>query len=105
MDNIGPVQQLAEATLVGNSIKLYGKGKFMLAGEDGNAFAIMSRVSRALKKAGWSLRAVTLVTEDMKADNYNHLLRVAMGLQDPRWVELEDMAAELDLRRRELEDE
>ena len=48
-----PVEQLSEVLLVEESIKKYGKGRFILTGENGNVFAIMGRVRRALRKAGW----------------------------------------------------
>lgn len=49
------------------------KPKCRLTGEDGNAFAILGRVTRAMRKAGQG----HLVAEMMKkatAGDYNHLL-------------------------------
>ncbi|MAH47421.1 hypothetical protein CMI37_16475 [Candidatus Pacearchaeota archaeon] len=76
-----PTERLGEVTLVVESLKQHGGGKFGLTGLDGNAFSIIGRVSRALRKAGWGPRAVELVQEDMTSGDYNHLLRVAMGVQ------------------------
>jgi hypothetical protein len=44
-----------------------------LVGEDGNAFAIMGRVSKALKRAGHADLAEKYLQEAQSGD-YNHLL-------------------------------
>ena len=48
-----------------------------LVGEDGNAFAIMGRVMRALRKAGHG-DAVKAYTDAATSGDYNNLLRVTM---------------------------
>lgn len=49
-----------------------------LSGEDGNAFAIMSRVKKALKSAGATKEDIdTYLSESMSGD-YDNLLRTAM---------------------------
>jgi hypothetical protein len=48
-----------------------------LAGEDGNAFAIMARLDRALARAGASPEYRTAVITEMTASDYDHLLAVA----------------------------
>ena len=48
-----------------------------LIGEDGNAFAIMRKVSKALRKAGHGDLAQTYRNEATSGD-YNHLLMVTM---------------------------
>jgi len=48
-----------------------------LVGEDGNAFAILGKVSGALKKAGFMEEAKAFKKEAMEGD-YNHLLNTAM---------------------------
>jgi hypothetical protein len=55
-----------------------GKVEVALVGEDGNAYAIMGRVSRALKAAGYSKQAIEEYGEASRSGDYNHLLRVAM---------------------------
>ncbi|AIY01184.1 hypothetical protein ART_1585 [Arthrobacter sp. PAMC 25486] len=47
-----------------------------LTGNDGNAFAIMGRVSRALREAGHGADVAEYRIESMDGD-YNNLLRVA----------------------------
>lgn len=49
-----------------------------LVGEDGNAFSILGRWSRAARKAGWSKEDIDAVMNDAQSDDYNHLLRVIM---------------------------
>jgi len=53
-----------------------------LAGEDGNAFAIMGRVRKALKNAGYPPEAIAEYTQDSQSGDYDHLLQVAVS-----WVE------------------
>ena len=48
-----------------------------LVGQDGNAFAIMGRVSAALRKAGHGDAVKPYMDEAMSGD-YDHLLRVTM---------------------------
>jgi hypothetical protein len=48
-----------------------------LIGEDGNAFAILGTVSRALKRAGYQKEAKEYMAEAMSGD-YDHLLQVTM---------------------------
>ena len=48
-----------------------------LVGEDGNAFAIMARVSQALKSAGVSKEEIDLYTKESMAGDYDNLLRTA----------------------------
>jgi len=58
------------------------KPEVRLAGEDGNAFAIMARVSRALRKAGADEEYITKYLEESKSGDYDNLLRVAMEYVD-----------------------
>lgn len=53
------------------------KIKVKLLGDDGNAFLILGKVSRALKRAGRKEEAKAFVEEATQGD-YNHLLRTAM---------------------------
>lgn len=55
-----------------------------LSGEDGNAFAIMGRVSAALRKAGATTADVKEYMDESMSGDYDHLLQTAM-----RWVEVE----------------
>ena len=51
--------------------------KVKLIGEDGNAFYILGKVSRELRKAGETELAKAFIEEAMKGD-YDHLLRTCM---------------------------
>lgn len=55
-----------------------------LVGEDGNAFAILGRVRRALRKAGATPEELQQYSDEATAGDYNDLLRVTM-----EWVEVE----------------
>jgi len=52
-----------------------------LAGEDGNAFAIMGRVARAMRRAGVSKAEIDAYYEESKSGDYAELLVTAT-----RWV-------------------
>lgn len=52
-----------------------------LVGEDGNAFAILGRVSKALKQSGQPEAAAEYM-EKATAGDYDHLLRVTMEYVD-----------------------
>ena len=45
-----------------------------LIGEDGNAFSILARVRRALRRSGYSEAKVEEFTEEATSSDYNHLL-------------------------------
>ena len=55
-----------------------------LTGEDGNAFAIMGTVAKALKKAGFSKEHIEKYYEESASGDYDNLLRVAM-----KWVNVQ----------------
>ena len=104
-ERITPTQELSEVFLIEEALERHGGGRFLLVGENGNAFSIMGRVARALRKAGWSERAVEKVLSEMRASTYNHLLRVAMRVQHPRALAAESLrceAEELMERAREM---
>ena len=52
--------------------------------EDGNAFAILGRVSKALRRGGVSESIVEAFREEATAGDYDHLLRTVN-----RWVSVE----------------
>lgn len=45
-----------------------------LSGEDGNAFFIISRVRRALRRAGYGVDVQDAFSREAKSGTYNHLL-------------------------------
>lgn len=49
-----------------------------LTGTDGNAFAIMAKVSLAMKRAGLPQSEIDAFRADAMAGDYDHLLRAAM---------------------------
>ncbi|HEY5529992.1 MAG TPA: hypothetical protein VIL51_11195 [Thermoleophilia bacterium] len=49
-----------------------------LAGEDGNAYAILGRFQREARREGWSPEQITAVMDDAMSGDYDHLLRVMM---------------------------
>jgi hypothetical protein len=52
-----------------------------LAGQDGNAFAVMASVSNALRKEGVPNDEVEMYLQESMAGDYDNLLRTAM-----KWV-------------------
>ena len=53
-----------------------------LTGNDGNAFAIMGAVSKALRKAGADKEYIDQYMDESMSGDYNHLLGVAMKYVD-----------------------
>jgi hypothetical protein len=51
--------------------------------EDGNAFAILGKVSKALRNAGVTREEIDTYVDEATAGNYDQLLRTTM-----RWVEV-----------------
>jgi hypothetical protein len=54
------------------------KPKVKLIGEDGNAFAILGRVSKALRNAGADQEYINQFRNEATSGDYNHLLSTAM---------------------------
>ena len=52
-----------------------------LTGEDGNAFAIMGRVTAALRRAGVDKAEIESYMKEAMGGNYDHLIRISM-----KWV-------------------
>lgn len=64
-----------------------------LAGEDGNAFSIMGRVTKALKRAGATSEEITEFREQAMSGDYNHLLQVVLSwVNDGNREEDEELA-------------
>jgi hypothetical protein len=61
----------------------YPNIKVDLVGQDGNAFAIMGRIARELRRAGVSEEEVALYLKESRSGDYDHLLQTAMN-----WVEV-----------------
>ena len=54
-----------------------------LSGEDGNAFAIIAKVNRALRDAGATPEEMSQYQQESMSGDYDNLLRVAS-----QWVEV-----------------
>lgn len=52
--------------------------KYTLVGIDGNAFAIMSYVKKAMETEGYSRSDIDLYIDDAKSSDYNHLVSVSL---------------------------
>jgi hypothetical protein len=65
------------------------KVQVKLVGEDGNAFAILGRVSKALKRSGQREAADEYMARATAGD-YNHLLQVTMEYVDEPGDESDD---------------
>ena len=57
----------------------YPEIEVQLMGNDGNAFAIMGAVRKALKRANVSTDEIAEYTKQSQSGDYNNLLRVAMS--------------------------
>lgn len=55
-----------------------------LVGEDGNAVAIMGRVSNAMRKAGVSQEEINAYLDESMSGNYDNLIATAV-----KWVSVE----------------
>ena len=53
-----------------------------LIGEDGNAFAVMGNVKRALKDAGNSPEVIKAYTDQAMSGSYDHLLAVTTSFAE-----------------------
>ena len=60
------------------------KPTVQLTGNDGNAFAVMGAVTRALRKAGYTNEEVHEYQSQAMSGDYNNLLAVSM-----RWANVE----------------
>jgi hypothetical protein len=58
-----------------------------LTGQDGNAFAVMGRVARALRQAGADQAEIDMYFQACRAGDYDNLLRVSMATLDEHGVE------------------
>lgn len=52
--------------------------KVKLVGEDGNAFAIIGRVRKAMKRGGCDSESIKEFTDDATSGDYDHLLHTCM---------------------------
>ena len=57
----------------------YPEVRVPLVGEDGNAFAILGRVQKALRRAGVEPEEIRRFVREATADDYDHLLQTVMA--------------------------
>jgi len=65
-----------------NIIK-HPKVKVQLTGTDGNAFAVLGAVRKAMRRAGVPAAEIDQFTKEASSGDYNNLLATAM-----RWVDV-----------------
>lgn len=58
------------------------KPKVKLVGEDGNAFAILGRCNKSLRRAGATREQIEEFMTEAKSGDYNHLLTTVMNWFD-----------------------
>ncbi len=69
----------------------YPNVQIALVGEDGNAFSILARAARAMRKAGVSNDEITSYNTEATSGDYDNLLRVTMS-----WVSCDTETEDLD---------
>ena len=74
---ISRIERIKTSNHLGETMPKFPEITVKLVGEDGNAFAIIGKVKKALKKAGYNDEVESFMKEAMSGD-YNNLLRVAM---------------------------
>lgn len=58
------------------------KPEVKLIGEDGNAFSIMGKVIKALRKSGFESEYIDQYKKEAMSEDYDNLLRVTMEYVD-----------------------
>lgn len=61
----------------------YPNVEVQLTGEDGNAFFIIGKVQKALRRAGAGADEIKAFVDEAMSGNYNNVLRTAM-----KWVKV-----------------
>lgn len=61
----------------------YPNIRVKLSGEDGNAFAVMGRISSAMRRASIPKEEIDAFLKEATADDYNHLLQTCA-----KWVDV-----------------
>jgi hypothetical protein len=62
----------------GKSMAKMKKPYVKLTGEDGNAFLIIGKCLKAMRKAGWSVEQIDKFQTDATSGDYDHLLATVM---------------------------
>lgn len=56
--------------------------KYCLVGVDGNAFAVMGYVRKAMKECGFDEQEIKAYLDDAMSSDYDHLLAVSIEMVD-----------------------
>lgn len=56
--------------------------KYCLVGVDGNAYAVMGYVRKAMKESGFSEQEIKAYLDDAMSSDYDHLLCVSIEMVD-----------------------
>jgi hypothetical protein len=72
----------ANAEVSAVSIENLARPKVKLVGGDGNAFAILGVVRKALRKAGWTQEQLEAFYKEATSGNYDRLLQTCMKYAD-----------------------
>lgn len=56
------------------------KKKYNLIGVDGNAYAIMGYVAKAMKESGFTKEEITKYYDDCRSADYNHLVMASHSM-------------------------
>ena len=79
-----PVELGSTAPITGRTMEpLYPHIEVKLVGEDGNAFFIIGKVRKALRREGVAEKEVEAFAEEAMSGDYDELIRTAM-----RWVDV-----------------
>lgn len=68
----------------------FKKVKVKLVGEDGNSFAIMGRVVRALRRAGHGREVIKAYQNEAMSGDYDHLLTTTLEYAEDSCGDEED---------------
>jgi hypothetical protein len=56
--------------------------KYCLVGVDGNAYAVMGYVRKAMKESGFNEKEIKAYLDDAMSGDYDHLLAVSVEMVD-----------------------
>lgn len=71
------------SNLVTDWIEENGPVEVQLEGQDGNAFSILGRTTKALQRAGAPQEVVDAYLAEAQAKDYEHLLQVTLAITEP----------------------
>lgn len=83
MQGQGVVHVRVSRTQGGVTLECKTDVQVQLTGEDGNAFAIIGRVSKALKRAGYRELATEWVSRATSCKSYDGVLQLVFEYVDP----------------------